>query len=474
MVTILCLPLIGTALAQSEDLTLEWEQHWETYGVGGTCNFGTHNFYIGDVDGDGVMELITGGYSYSQPDYNWSDVQAPLRIWNWDGTAFHNEVDHYYQGMIGSIYAGDADGDGTTEIITAGFGGTTSGSYSSLKIWNWNGETLTSLAEYAGMSAGSIYISDINNDNTPEILVVGRAYVREESVNQLSVLRWDGTSQTVDLVTYAIIRANSVYACDLNNDGTVEIITGGYKNNITESSGQICVWNFNQDTLTLQDSTEWKTVEDGYGVGISGVAMGNTMVSSIKVGDVDQDGTQEIVAGGFTYDGENVNAQLTIWNWDTQTLTLEVSQDWRSLDITEVKAVSLNDVDGDKKLDIVISGFIGVYEGFGDENKPPEQAQLRVWSWDGESLLLKIGKDWTIGEGVTAWNVGTGDIDNDGTVEMVTVGCMYITNLCDPDLRIWSMPQVAEPFPSYLLVVLGVAVAAIVVVAVLLIKHRKK
>jgi hypothetical protein len=36
------------------------------------------------------------------------------------------------------------------------------------------------------------------------------------------------------------------------------------------------------------------------------------------------------------------------------------------------------------------------------------------------------------------------------------------------------MPQVAEPFPSYLLVVLGVAVAAIVVVAVLLIKHRKK
>ncbi len=324
------------------------------------------------------------------------------------------------------------------------------------------------------MSGGSIFISDINSDDYPEILTVGRAYVRESSINQLSVLRWDGTSTDVELVAYVETRANSVYACDLNNDGTVEIITGGYKNNVTESSGQICVWHFNQNALTLQDSTEWKTVENGYGVGISGVAMGNTMVSSIKVGDVDQDETLEIVAGGFTYDGEKVNAQLTIWNWDIQTLTLETSHDWRSQDITEVKAVSLNDVDGDKKLDIVRSGFIGTYGGFGDVNMPPEYAQLRVWSWDGKTLTFKVGKDWTIGEGVTAWNVATGDIDDDGTVEMVTVGCMYITNLCDPDLRIWSMQQVTEPFSSLLLVAIGVAVAAVVILVILLIKRRKQ
>ena len=93
---------------------------------------------------------------YGHPDYNWSEVQAPLRIWNWDGTTFTNEVDHYYQGMIGSIYAADIDGNGDVEIITGGYGGSEQGSYSVLKIWNWDGETLTSKAEYGGISAGAI------------------------------------------------------------------------------------------------------------------------------------------------------------------------------------------------------------------------------------------------------------------------------------------------------------------------------
>ena len=46
-------------LAQSDDLVLEWEQHWETFGKGGTCNYGTSNFYVGDIDNDEIVELVT-------------------------------------------------------------------------------------------------------------------------------------------------------------------------------------------------------------------------------------------------------------------------------------------------------------------------------------------------------------------------------------------------------------------------------
>ena len=49
-------------------------------------------------------------------------------------------------------------------------------------------------------------------------------------------------------------------------------------------------------------------------------------------------------------------------------------------------------------------------------------------------LELKAEERWTVGEGVFAWNVGAGDVDSDGTVEIVTVGCMYVSQLCDPDL----------------------------------------
>ena len=50
---------VSVAVAQADRLVLEWEQHWETYGKGGCCNFGTHNFFVGDVDGDGVLEMVT-------------------------------------------------------------------------------------------------------------------------------------------------------------------------------------------------------------------------------------------------------------------------------------------------------------------------------------------------------------------------------------------------------------------------------
>jgi len=71
--------------AQSDDFILEWEQHWETFGKGGTCNYGTHNFYVGDVDNDGVEELITGGFMYYMENGSRVSFEAPLRIWNWDG-----------------------------------------------------------------------------------------------------------------------------------------------------------------------------------------------------------------------------------------------------------------------------------------------------------------------------------------------------------------------------------------------------
>ena len=47
LLIVLCISLNGNANAESDGLVLEWEQHWETYGVGGACNFGTHNFFVG-------------------------------------------------------------------------------------------------------------------------------------------------------------------------------------------------------------------------------------------------------------------------------------------------------------------------------------------------------------------------------------------------------------------------------------------
>lgn len=46
-------------IAESKSFVLEAEQHWETFGVGGTCIPGGHNLAVADIDGDGVTEMIT-------------------------------------------------------------------------------------------------------------------------------------------------------------------------------------------------------------------------------------------------------------------------------------------------------------------------------------------------------------------------------------------------------------------------------
>ena len=224
------------------------------------------------------------------------------------------------------------------------------------------------------------------------------------------------------------------------------------------------------DGLVLEWEQHWET----YGVG----GTCNFGTHNFFVWDVDGDGVMEMITGGFMYYVSNdtrvgSEAPLNIWNWNGYTLSLEKSHEWITEDITEVKAISLDDVDGDGSVDIVTSGVTAFYEGFSDVEIPPEAAQLRVWSWDGEVLTLKQQKDWQIGEGVVAWNVGTGEVDDDGTVEIVTVGCMYVSTLCDPDLRIWSIATESGSLPYPILAALGVAVATVLVLIFFFVRKRQ-
>ena len=60
-------------------MILEYEKHWDTYGIGGTCNFGTYNFFVGDIDNDNTLEIITGGMSYDMANYTRTDLRAHSR-----------------------------------------------------------------------------------------------------------------------------------------------------------------------------------------------------------------------------------------------------------------------------------------------------------------------------------------------------------------------------------------------------------
>ena len=463
--------------AQFGGLLLEAQQHWDTYGVGATCISGSHNLFLENIDDDAEVEIMTGGSSYGLLSNGSATLrEAPLKIWNWDGENVTLKAEHGWSGTINCVYAADVDGDGKFELLTSGSIRNDSGTFPSLRVWSWDGESVTLRASVEGVLTSAFFVYDVDHDEAVEIVSVGRFINPGQYGAKLCVWSLNGNELVLrDSVEWCITNVTSVtsvFARDLDGDGEVEIVTGGYAYDLRNSSGQLRVWQYSSSGLSLTCNREWRLVEGVYGLTIAGGVQGNTVVNNVKVGDVDSDGTPEIITGGFAYDGENINGQLRIWSWNGMDLLLEKSEEWASDYLTEIKCVSLGDVDGDSELEIVTSGGVGAEGSFANDTASPTQGQLRVWSWDGANLTLEYGQDWTVGDGFFAWNVASGDVDGDEVEEIVTVGCMGMGSLCDPDMRVWSVKK-ADANQIFPYVALALTSSAIMVLAGFLLLFKK-
>jgi hypothetical protein len=456
-IVLFCLSVALEVNAQIGDFTLEAEQNWDTYTIGGTCAYGTQNIFVGEVNMDGTMEILTGGFAYSTLNGSRTGIEAPLRIWSWNGQNVTLKAGANWRGSILCLYAADVDGDKTVEIITAGSYRNETGNYASscLRIWRLNDQELNLEAQYEVTSVRSISVSDVDNDGIPEIVTVGE--LRKDSLNTGQLCLWHFEGNTLSLAGKLeldlanVTSANSVYASDLDNDGNVEIVVGGYSDNLNNSKGQLSIWQWNGEEFFLKANEIWQLVPGVCAKTIAGGVQGNTVVNNVKAADLDGDGFKEIVAGGFAFDGENVDAQLGIWRWDGMVLLRLYSQEWATDYLTEVKSISIDDVDNDGRMEAVTSGMTAAEDSFKNREVPHDRGQLRVWGFNGTALVLEQSVEWTFDDGTCAWNVGNGDVDKDGVLEIITVGCTALGSLCDPDMRIWSISNASAASNSIII-----------------------
>jgi hypothetical protein len=195
-------------------------------------NYGA-NVASADFDGDGYYEVVTGANSSSEGD---SEIPAYVKIFVYDpaGQALIDSGINLlaYDSNHGvKVTAGDIDGDGIPEIITApGHGSSNSGD---VKIWEIDtslgtGQWSTSFVnEFTVKSKYSINIAsgDINGNGYDEIITGEGPH--KSATGMIRVFDKDGNviSEFETGISIDGYGAN-VASGDLDNDGVAEILVG--------------------------------------------------------------------------------------------------------------------------------------------------------------------------------------------------------------------------------------------------------
>jgi hypothetical protein len=276
----------------------------------------------------------------------------------------------------------------------------------------------------SGTVINSVVSDDLDGDGQAEI-VTGGCYDNTTPISTGSLVAqlcvWDGATMTLENVRTwfwtSSTSITSVAVSDVDGDGKQEIVTGGWYDDGARTVAQLCVWD--GATLAFENVAVWYWTD-------------STSINSVAVGDVDDDGQQEIVTGGYFNDGTRLNAQLVVWSGVS--LALENVRTWHWASPTIINSVAVGDVDDDAQLEIVTGGYYWGEMG--------EDAQLCVW--DGASLSCEGVATWHSGGAIytAIIFVAVGDVDSDGETEILTGGYytyfVHLHDVASAQLCIWA------------------------------------
>jgi hypothetical protein len=260
----------------------------------------------GDVYGDGKAEIITGGY-FNDGIRN----VAQLIVWNGATLQVKRLTSWYWTGdtKINSVALGDVDGDGQVEVVTGG--SFNDGARSVAQLIVWNGATLqvkrlTSWYWTGDTTINSVALGDVDGDGQVEVVTGGSFFDGARDVAQL--IEWSGANLAVDRLTSWYWTGNtvinSVAIGNVDGDGQVEVVTGGSFNDGIRDVAQLIEWN--GANLAVDRLTGWYWTGNTV---VNSVAVGDVDGDGqieVVTGGVFHDGTRD-VAQLIEWNGTNFN-----------------------------------------------------------------------------------------------------------------------------------------------------------------------
>ena len=225
-------------------------RQWQAYGV---SRYGV-NVAGADLDGDGRHEMLTGAGPGAV-------FGPHVRGWAWDGstTTPIPGLSYFAYGTPKwgvNVAGGDIDGDGIDEIITGAGPGSVYGPH--VRGWNWDGSgTVAPIGQVSFLAYGTnrwgvnVSAGDIDGDGIDEI-VTGAGPSLWFSPN-VRGWNWDGAGPVtmipgLDFFAYNTGRWGVNVSCgDLDGDGIDEIVTGQGPGSALDA--YVRGWNFDGETV---------------------------------------------------------------------------------------------------------------------------------------------------------------------------------------------------------------------------------
>jgi hypothetical protein len=355
-----------------------WYEQW-SYAYGG---YGHSQFAqpIGDIDGDGINEVIVGGYE--------SLGNGRCRILSYDATTgtYKEEYSWTHGGGTYNSPSGatilDLDGDGTLELVVSW---SYSGSNDGVWAYKWDGTTLTPLDHWYGGFVFDVYSADIDGDGIKEVLVANAPW--GATYAHVVVLGWqDGhfveKSRWIH-PSYTSYECMMLWTGDVNCDGKVDIVVSlAYSSSYNGGT-----WGLNWDPAT-STWTYWPIYTD---------LINGAPHYGVVVGDVNGNGIPEIGIGNNPPGYTGAGAVLVEWDPTTSTYKKVWEGTWPS-EYGIIEAVAIGDADNDGNNEFVAGG-----------------GYVHIIGWDGTKYYEKATITKT--SGLLAGTI-IGDCDSDGLNEV--------------------------------------------------------
>lgn len=379
----------------------------------------------GDVNGDGISDIIIGARSYADGESEEGHVfihhGSATGIVITPATTLQVNQVQAQLGMFVST-AGDVNGDGYSDIIAgahfydngqiqegAAFihHGSATGISSAAAI------VLESNQADAYFGATVNCIGDVNGDGFSEIAVGALLYDNGE-LNEGSVFVYSGSAtgiNTTPIATYESNQDNAEFSSiasggDVNGDGYSDMIAGSYRyDNGETDEGNVFVYHGSPNNLSTSHSWAYETNEDN-------AEMGDVTFA----GDVNADGYSDVLVAIEEYDGGTSNIEMTVQAYYGTANGLPATPSWSyRLGAAPIPSISLycntvGDVNGDGYSDIMIGMPF---------NSNGETYEGQVVAFYGSATGLPATPNWSFESNIVGVHsgasiAGAGDVNGDG------------------------------------------------------------